>query len=130
MNSCEKIYTGNFAKRSVMKDYLLIFRGGLDFSTATLDQLQKAVGNWKSWIEELTKKGIYRGGERVIRTDAAVVDGASRKIISGPYFANNETVGGFIGIKAENLAQAIEITKDCPIFNFDGKVEVREVAVM
>ena len=112
-----------------MKDYLLIFRGGLDFSTATPDQLQKAVGNWKSWIEELTKKGIYRGGERVIRTDAAVVDGASRKIIAGPYFANNETVGGFIGIKAENLAQAIEITKDCPIFNFDGKVEVREVAV-
>jgi hypothetical protein len=113
-----------------MKDYLLIFRGGLDFSTAAPEQLQKAVGNWRSWIEELTKKGIYRGGERVIRTDAAVVNGSSRQIIAGPYFANQETVGGYIGIKAENLQQAIEITKGCPIFNFDGKVEIREVAAV
>lgn len=113
-----------------MKDYLLLFRAGLDFSTATPDQLQQSITNWKNWIEELSKKGIYRGGERVTRNDAAVVNGTTRQVAEGPYIAGKEMVGGYIGIKAENLQQAIEITKGCPIFNFDGKVEIREVAIM
>lgn len=113
-----------------MKDYLLIFRGGLDFSKASPDLLQKVISNWRSWIEDLTKKGIYRGGERVTRNDAAVLNGTNRQITEGPYIAANEMVGGYIGIKAENMQQAISITKDCPIFDFDGKVEIREVAIM
>ena len=113
-----------------MKDYLLLFRGGLDFSKAAPDQLQQAIGNWKNWVEELSKKGIYRSGERITRNDAAVVNGTGRQVTEGPYTVSNEMVGGYIGIKAENLQQAIEITKGCPIFNFDGKVEIREVAVM
>lgn len=113
-----------------MKDYLLLFRGGLDFSKASPDQLQQAITNWKNWIEELSRKGIYRGGERVTRNDAAVVSGSTWQVSEGPYFADKETLGGYIGIKAENLQEAIEITKGCPIFNFDGKVEIREVAVM
>jgi len=31
-------------------------------------------------------------------------------------------------LSADNLQQAIEISKGCPIFNFDGNVEIREVA--
>jgi len=30
-------------------------------------------------------------------------------------------------IKASNLPDAIEIAKNCPIFDYDGIVEVREV---
>jgi hypothetical protein len=52
------------------------------------------------------------------------------QITDGPYMANNETVGGYVSIKADNLQEAIEICKGCPIFNFDGNVEIREVAKM
>jgi hypothetical protein len=113
-----------------MKDYLLLFRGGLDFTKASPDLLQQVLANWRNWVEELSKKGVYGGGERLTRNDAAVVKGSMKQIVAGPYTSNNEMVGGYISIKVKDLQEAIEITKDCPIFNFDGNVEIREVAKM
>jgi hypothetical protein len=113
-----------------MKEYLFFFRGGLDFSKAPQEQLQRVLMNWKNWTEELANKGIYGGGDRVTRNDAAFVQGKAKQVIAGPYSANNEMIGGYIKIKADNLRQAIEISKGCPIFNFDGNIEIREVARM
>jgi hypothetical protein len=113
-----------------MKEYLFLFRGGLDFTKALQEQVQQVIMQWKNWVDELTDKGIYNGGERVTRNEAAVIRGNERQVINGPYFANNETLGGYISIKANDLQQAIEICKACPIFNFDGNVEIREVATM
>jgi hypothetical protein len=113
-----------------MKDYLFLFRGRLDFSKAPQEQVQQVIILWKNWIDELTKKGIYNGGERLTRNEAAVVRGSARQIFGGSYTANNETLGGYISVKADSLQHAIEICKDCPIFNFDGSVEIREVAKM
>jgi hypothetical protein len=113
-----------------MKEYLFFFRGGLDFTKAAPELVQQVVMNWKNWTEELSKKGIYGGGERVTRNDAVVVKGSAKHIIAGPYTANDEMIGGYIKIKAENLQQAIGISKGCPIFDFDGNIEIREVAKM
>jgi len=110
-----------------MKDYLLLFRGGLDFTKASPEQVQQVLMKWKGWIDELAKKGIYGGGQRVNRNEAAVVKGSAKQVIDGPY-AGKEIVGGYISIKADNLQQAIEISKDCPVLNFDGNIEIREVA--
>ena len=113
-----------------MKDYLFLFRGGLDFTRAAPEQLQQAMSNWKKWIDELSQKGIYNGGERLTRNEASIVKGNARQVIDGPFAETKEIVGGYISIKADNLQQAIEISKGCPIFNFDGNVEIREVAKM
>ena len=113
-----------------MKDYLFFFRGGLDFTKAPAEQVQDVMLKWKHWVDELTNKGIYNGGDRVTRNEAAVMKGSSKQIINGPYKANDEMIGGYINIKADDLQRAIEIAKDCPIFLFDGNVEIREVAKM
>ena len=113
-----------------MKDYLFLFRGGLDFTEAPAEQVQQAMMKWKKWVEELTQKGIYNGGERLARNNAAVVKGNAKQVVDGPYTESKEIVGGYISIKANDLKEAIEISKDCPIFNFDGNVEIREVAKM
>jgi hypothetical protein len=111
-----------------MKDFVFLFRGGLDFTKASSEQLQQVIANWKNWTEELARKGLYDGGDRLTRNDAAVVKGSARQIVNRPYSESKEIVGGYIKIKADNLQQAIEISKGCPIFNFDGIVEIREVA--
>src|SRR5437764_12321666 len=113
-----------------MKDYLFLFRGGLDFTKAPAEQIQQAMMKWKKWTEELTQKGIYKGGERLSRNEAAVVSGSAKHTIDGPYTESKEIVGGYISIKANGLKEAIEISMDCPIFNYDGNVEIREVAKM
>jgi hypothetical protein len=111
-----------------MKDYVFLFRGGLNFATAAPEELQQALIKWKTWIDELTKDGRYNGGERLLR-NGAVVKGNQRQVVDGPYSAG-EIVGGYISIKAADLKEAIEISKGCPIFNYDGVVEIREVAKM
>jgi len=85
---------------------------------------------WQNWVEELRKKEIYNGGERLARNEATVIKERAKLITDGPYIESKEAVGGYISIKADSLQQAIEIAKECPIFNFDGNVEVREVATM
>lgn len=111
-----------------MKDYFMLFRGGLDFTKAPPDQVQQVILKWRNWVEELTKKGVYNGGERFTRNEAAVIKGSGMQVSNGPYTGGGEIVGGYIGIKAAHLQEAIEIAKDCPIFSFDGQVEIREIA--
>ena len=113
-----------------MKDYLFLFRGGLDFTKAPAEEVQQAMNKWIKWVGELTQKGIYNGGERLVRNDAAVIRGSAKNIVDGPYTESKEIIGGYISIKANDLKEAIEISKDCPIFNYDGNVEIREVAKM
>jgi len=111
-----------------MKEYLLLFRGGLDFTKAPQEQVLEVILKWKEWVDNLTSKDIYIGGERLTRNEAVVISGNARQITDGPYTANGEMVGGYIGIRADDLQAAIATAKDCPIFNFDGNVEIREIA--
>ena len=62
---------------------------------------------------------------------------SARKIVSsktmvtdGPYAEGKEIVGGYMIIKANDLNEATEVSKDCPIFEYDGSVEVREIVKM
>ena len=115
-----------------MKEYLFFFRGGLDFSQAPPEQLQQVLTNWKNWIEDLTKKGIYGGGDRVTRNDAAFVQGKAKQVSVFPELMLLTTTRWSVVISksgADNLWEVqIDISKGCPIFNFDGNIEIREVA--
>lgn len=112
-----------------MKDYLLLFRGGLNIAAAAPEQIQEAMMKWKNWMTELANKGLFNGAERLNR-NGAVITGSKKQITDGPYTETKEIVGGYMSIKAENLNEAIELAKGCPIFNYDGIVEVREVIKM
>src|SRR5262245_6834939 len=111
-----------------MKDYVLLFRGGLDFSTATPEEIQAAMMKWKTWMEQLTKEGHYNGGSRLERNGAAVLKGHQKQLSDGPFTESKEVVGGYVSIKAGDKQEAIEVAKGCPIFNYDGIVEIREIA--
>lgn len=113
-----------------MKDYLFLFRGGLDFAKAPAGQVQQAMMKWRKWVDELKQKGIYNGGERLEKNNAATVKGNAKEVTDGPYTESKEIVGGYISVQAESVQQAIEISKGCPIFDYDGNIEIREVAKM
>jgi hypothetical protein len=112
-----------------MKEYLLLFRGGLDYNTLSPEQLQANMQPWKSWMDSLAKAGKLGGGER-LHSDGAVIKGAERQVVDGPYAEAKEIIGGYILVKTESKQEAIELAKGCPIFENDGEVEVREVAKM
>lgn len=109
-----------------MKQYLLLFRGGLNFATATPEEIQQAMMNWKTWMDELQAQGKLTPGNRLMKT-GRVLTGKKRELTDGPYTEGKEIVGGYVSIAANDMDEATRIAHGCPIFNYDGIVEIREV---
>lgn len=112
-----------------MKDYLLLFRGGLDFATASPEQLQSSMLKWQEWIEKMKNDGRWGGGSRLQPTGKVIKPG-DMNVVDGPFAEAKEVIGGYVVLKAEDMDDAIAISKTCPIFLFNGFTEVREIAVM
>lgn len=112
-------------KKIVMKDFMFIFRGGLDPMTASPEDMQDNMQKWFGWVEDLKQRNIYASGEALhpggstVRTQNVVTD--------GPFAESKEIVGGFFVVKAKSLEEALELAKDCPDLPLGGSVEVREV---
>jgi len=46
--------------------------------------------------------------------------------MDGPYTETKEIVGGYFLIEADSYDHAIELSRDCPHFDF-GSIEIREL---
>jgi hypothetical protein len=53
-----------------------------------------------------------------------------KSITEGIYVANNQTLGGNMIVKANNINEAVEMAKNCPILSVGGTVEVRAIQPM
>jgi hypothetical protein len=111
-----------------MADFIYLFRGGRQ-SESSPEQMQQEMQKWRVWIDELGKKGHFKAGEPLDRT-GKVVSGKQKVVTDGPYAEAKDLVGGYLVVAAENLAQATDLAKGCPIFENNGTVEVRAVLKM
>jgi hypothetical protein len=111
-----------------MKEYVFLFRGGLDLTNSSPDQIQKAMAKWKTWVDGLAAEGKFTGGHRLVPVGSVMKE--KKHVTDGPYVEGKEIIGGFISVKADDLKAAEEIAKGCPIFEYNGFLEVREVAAM
>ena len=109
-----------------MKEYLLLFRNtsGTDGYLATSRDMADDMPKWQAWIG-----GIAMQGKLVhtapIEYAASIVQG--EKIISGPHKdAGNVLVSGYLICKADNMQEAEEWSKTCPILKYpNSSVEIR-----
>jgi hypothetical protein len=113
-----------------MSKYLYLFRGG-DAQMAELspEEIQEHMQKWGAWMQGLTEKGILIDGLPLSK-EGKRLTGQDKVLIDGPYPEGAEVVGGYLLINANSLDEAVEIAKDCPIFENDGEVEVRETMNM
>jgi hypothetical protein len=56
-----------------------------------------------------------------------VVSGKQKIVNDGPYAEAKDVVGGYIVVEANDLAQAAELSKGCPILEAGGSVEIRPI---
>ena len=59
-----------------------------------------------------------------------VVKGTQKTVTDGPYAELKDLVTGNLVVEADDLDHATRLADGCPIFEFDGSVEVRPVAGM
>ncbi|MBS1663873.1 MAG: hypothetical protein JST68_22700 [Bacteroidetes bacterium] len=109
-----------------MKNYIVLFRepDGREIPHEEEDLLRHRQ-NWKEWFDVWGAKGNLAGGSaltlngKVIKGEGLVSEGIHR--------VGTEIIGGFLLLKAENLEEAVGIAESCPIYEFDGYAEVREM---
>ncbi|MEO6455471.1 MAG: YciI family protein [Ginsengibacter sp.] len=111
-----------------MNEYLLLFRGG--DMTQSPEESQAHMQRWMQWMDNLGKEGKFVGAQPLNKTGKQV-SGKSKVITDGPFMEGKEMIGGYLICKATSYDEAVEISKGCPILEFEnGIVEVREIHEM
>ena len=113
-----------------MADYLFLFRGGAARREASPEDMQANMRRWGAWFEELTKKGHYHGSGAPLENTGRVVSDNKSGVTDGPFVESKDLVGGYALITANSIDDAATIARDCPIFEYDGFVEVRPIREM
>lgn len=113
-----------------MSNFLFLFRGGdarrLEQSP---EEMQEHMQKWGAWMGGLQEAGKLVDGLPLSK-EGRVVQKGGDLITDGPFAEGAEVVGGYLIVTAEDLDGAVEISKQCPIFEHDGNVEVREIMSM
>ena len=108
-----------------MSEFLYLYRGGERQTTPAGMQAQMQA--WMTWLKELGEKGHLKSpGHPLDPAAGKVVRGKGKTVTDGP-FAEKDMVGGYSIVQAKDLAQAVELSKGCPILGFNGEVEVRVI---
>lgn len=110
-----------------MEKFILLFRGGhTHISTAHSEAEMKIIQMWNVWMKGLAEKGVLAGGD-ALHVSGKHVKGTKKVVADGPYALGNEMVGGYLIVHANDIHDAVEISKGCPILDEDGSVEVRPI---
>ena len=89
--------------------------------------MQQHFQAWVAWFKELEAKGHLKEPGHPLEKSGSVVMGKQRIVHDGPFAETKDVVGGYVVVEAKDLAQAIELSKGCPILEVGGSVEVRPI---
>ena len=112
-----------------MSEFLFLFKGGRPLTPDTPPEtVKKQMEAWTKWGGQLREQGKLIATDRLASVRKTV--SGKTMVTDGPYAEGKEIVGGYMIIKANDLNDAVEVSKDCPIFEYNGSVEVREIVKM
>lgn len=115
-----------------MDKYMLLFRSEVPnedaFQDLSPEDMQAEIQKWNNWIGGIAAQGKFISSDALYPT-GKVVNGSAHLITDGPFVESKEIVGGYLMMHAESLDEAVEAAKGCPIFETEGRVEVRQIQI-
>ncbi len=111
-----------------MSEFVFLFRARERLGSA--EQQQKTLEKWGAWMADLNQRGLMTNPGQPLQDTAKRVVGPSKVVHDGPFAEVKDLVNGFIVVTANDIDEACEIAKGCPIFEQGGGVEVRPAASM
>lgn len=112
-----------------MRYALLICTDETAMEAASPEESQASMAGYFAWQEEMGKRGVLQGGERLRPTsDATTVQLRDGEVLTtdGPFAETKEQMGGFYLVDAKDLDEAIEIASKIPGARV-GSIEVRPI---
>ena len=112
-----------------MKEYMLLIRGGdARMAELTEEQTQEHMAKWGSYMGELGQKGHLVGGLPFTQEGRILTNhGTKSDVVRSEA---GEPIGGYLQIKADDYDHALGLAKNCPVFEHDGSIEIREIMPM
>ena len=110
-----------------MRIFIVLFRepDGRAFKHSD-DDIKKHQDNWKNWFSLWGQKGNLGGGSG-LTLNGRLIKGKGDVVINDIHKNGTEIVGGYLLLNAVDFEEAVEIMKTCPIYEFDGYAEIREL---
>ena len=109
-----------------MKKFMVFIREDItNLPNMTEEEMQKEIQLYIDWVEGLSKTGNYISGDpleakgKYMKSDQVFSD--------GPFIEAKEAISGYILMQAENINQAVELARGCPVFQAGGVLEVRPI---
>jgi len=111
-----------------MEEFILIFRHEDGHKVASPEQIQIWMEQTRNWMGTIAAQNKLMGGNGLPFDDSRVV-WHKNVVTNGPFGEIKETIGGYIIVKANNVDEAVEFAKGCPVLQGEGNsVEVRKIA--
>jgi hypothetical protein len=113
-----------------MSEFVYLFRStseGQQAAMGTPERAQKSMQTWLAWIRELEAGGHLKDPGQPLAPNGKLVSGQDKIITDGPYAEAKDMVLGFIVVEAQDFAQAVELSKKCPMLEGGGSVEIRPI---
>lgn len=108
-----------------MSKFMYLFRSNpAVYQNLGPEQFKDQTRLWETWLDRLGKTHIHQMGER-LSFEGKVVKGKEEFITDGPYVEVKDMIQGYLLVSADDLDQAAELAKGCPVLAFGGSVEVR-----
>ena len=96
-----------------MQEFMLLMKGD-DSNDITPDEMQKRMQDYRAWMEGIMGDDKYMAGQPLLPTGKHLID-KETVLTDGPFLEPKEIIGGYIIIKANDIDDAVEIAKTCPL---------------
>ena len=112
-----------------MRYALLITADEVAYEALSPEEGQANLAAYGAWVEEMGKRGVLGGGERLRPTTEATtvrVREGETLTTDGPFAETKEQIGGFFLVDCKDLDEAIEVASKLPGARH-GSIEVRPI---
>ncbi len=110
-----------------MTQFLILVRGS-DHSVSSQEDMQRRMALFGEWVQKVLA-GKYVAGAPLEEGDARLLKNKTEVLTDGPFLESKEMISGYIIISAEDIKEAVELTKQCPLLG-QFQLEVRKLKPM
>lgn len=111
-------------------EHLLLIRGTHWDQGLSAAEMQRIMGDFNAWIDDLTQRGVLRGAQPLLDEGKVVTGAGGVSVTDGAFAESKEAIGGYFLLAIPSTDEAVRLAQACPILAYGAQIEVRPVATM